>query len=456
MNAVQRAKLKGRRGVGAAAGSWILILAFIAASGCTDADRAAVPRAVGNDALKAPAAPIEHTFAGVSSFDVAESEGTVHVLFARPAGPESKDIPLFHIRSDDGGATWSEPARVATGHAPPPRLHRGDDPQIAAHGDMLMALWTARGDGPFGSGPLATALSDDGGRTWRAGPSPAARPLPVQEQPAVVIPTAAPASPGAKKPHAAKGTGPGYRFPATTGDRDGFHVVWIHAIGDERSLRHARLAPGTSAWSDPTVVDPKICACCWNELKPGPGGSLLALYRDQHPSDMMLARSRDAGRTWEQPTRVGGFDWHFEGCPHVGGGVAVAQDARGGNILTTVWTGKPQAAGAYLVATSPRGAATPVPLSAEPGAGRNTDVAILADGTAMAVWDQSAEGGQAVYAKTSSDGADWLPAARLSPAGQNAAYPRVVATARRFVVLWTVYGPDGSLTMQTRSTAVSQ
>src|SRR5688572_8083857 len=376
----------------------VLTFSALLLCGCADAERPPVERAGRADARQAPP-PVEHTFPAVSAFDVTESNGAVHVLLARPAGPESKDVPLFHTRSDDGGATWSGPVAVPVDHAPPARMHRGDDPQIAANGNKVMALWTARGDGPFGSGPLATALSDDGGRTWRTGPSPAARPLPAEEPPAAVIPTAAPASPGAKKPHAAKGTGPGYRFPATAADDDGFHVVWIHAIGEERSLRHARLAPGASAWSEPTVVDPKICACCWNELKPGPDGSLLALYRDQHPSDMMLARSRDAGKTWERPTRVGAFDWHFEGCPHVGGGVAVAQDARGVNVLTTVWTGKPQAAGAYLVTTTPRGAATPVPLSDEPGAGRNTDVAALSDGTVALAWDQSTDGGQAVYAK---------------------------------------------------------
>jgi hypothetical protein len=406
-----------------------------------------------------PAAPV-HTFPGVCAVDVAESNGSVHLILGTPAGPDGKDFVLAHTRSDDGGATWTEPVKIPTDHALPTKMHRGDDPQVAVRGDRVMALWTGRGDGPFGSGPIATELSDDGGRTWRPGPTPAAQPLPPGAMPKPTETPAARAAPPPASSHGShagshkgsmNGTGPGYRFPAAAAGADGFHVVWIHAVGEERSLRHARLTFGASTFSEATVIDPKICACCWNELKAEPDGTILALYRDQEPSDMSLALSRDGGWSWQPAGHAGQFDWHFDGCPHVGGGIATTGRGNDVRILTTVWTGKSDSTGAYVVAATPRGEWwAPTPLWAAKAAGRNTDIAAL-PGTqaAAAVWDQSApEGGQCVYAAFTADGGKLFgDPRRLSAPGENASYPRIVPARGRFVALWTRYGSQGDTTL---------
>jgi hypothetical protein len=372
-------------------------------------------------------------------------------------------------------------------------MHRGDDPRIAARGNRMMALWTARGDGPFGSGPLATALSDDGGRTWRAGPTPVAEPLPASLVSAHVRRAATLPALGADAAHAAappaaadgsaagrprptnpshaghagsgqgsgKGaagaTGPGYRFPAAAAGADAFHVVWIHAAGEERSLRHARLPFGAAAWSEPTVVDPHICACCWNALKVERDGTVLALYRDQQPSDMSLAVSRDAGRTWENAGRAGRFDWSFDGCPHVGGGVAtVSSDGGAGQVLATVWTGKAGSVGTYVLSRAGDGTwSRPAPLTSGDAPGRNTDVAAKPGAqSAAAAWDQAApEGGQCVFVTVTSDGGRTWSARRLSPTGENASYPRVVPLRDRFLVLWTSHAQDGATSMRVKAVA---
>jgi hypothetical protein len=430
-----------------------LSIAFLLGQGCSDADPSGSRGAAGAPTTRS-ALSRDHTFPGVVACDVAESGGALHLLLGTPAGEDPKRFVIAVTRSDDGGATWSDPVTLPTAHAPPGRMHRGDDPQIAAHGDRLMALWTARGDGPFGSGPLATALSDDGGRTWRPGPSPAARPLPPELTPPKPKPATGPTE-AVKKPHAAHGSDPGYRFPATAAGADGFHVVWIHAAGDERSLRHALLPPGASDWSEPSVVDPHICACCWNEIRVEPDGTLLALYRDQQPSDMGLAVSRNGGRTWEHAGRAGAFDWNFDGCPHVGGGVATVAPAagEGRSVLASVWTGKSGATGAYVVRGGVNGNwATPSPLGTADARGRNTDLAALpGTATAAAVWDQpAAEGGQSVYVAFTTDGGrSWGAPRRLSPPGENASYPRIVPAGNRFLVLWTTYAQDGAVALRT-------
>jgi hypothetical protein len=420
-----------------------LVLALALVCGCAEGG-ATVSR---QRATGVPGAR-DHSSPGVVACDVADSGGGVHLLLGQSSGADDRHFTLAYTRSDDGGATWTPPVSVPTDHAAPARMHRGDDPQLAANGRHVMAMWTARGDGPYGSGPLATALSDDGGRTWRAGPAPRAEALPPDATPPKPATASAAAS---KKPHEPNGTGPGYRFPAAAAGRDGFHVVWIHAVGDERSLRHAALPFDAATWSEPDVVDPHICACCWNELKVEQDGTILALYRDQQPSDMSLSLSRDGGRSWEPTGHAGTFNWNFDGCPHVGGGLATAGgDTTGAEMtLATVWTGNAGATGAYLVARNSDGQwSAPTPLAADGFKGRNTDAAAAAgSASAVAVWDQSAPegGGQCVYSMTTTNcGRSWSPPHRLSPPGVNASYPRVVPVAGGFLVLWTEYAKDGS------------
>lgn len=399
-----------------------------------------------------PARGVVHEFADVVACDVAASAGSLHLLLGKRTGAGTKDFTLAYTRSNDRGATWSLPVPIPTGHAPAAKMHRGDDPRIAAIGDRLMALWTARGDGPFGSGPLATALSDDGGRTWRPGPAPSAQPLTAG---AIPPRTAAATDPAPSTPGKAReATGPGYRFPAAAAAAAGFHVVWIHAAGDERSLRHAALPFDEARWSDPVVVDPHLCACCWNELHVQADGSLLTLYRDQRPSDMSLARSSDGGRTWLGAGRAGEFDWDFDGCPHVGGAVATVTGPRGDDdsLLATVWTGNAGSTGAYVLRGTRRGTwSAPTPLGDGDARGRNTDVAAIpGTGTAAVVWDQpSPAGGQCVCVRVTPDaGQSWGPPLRLSVEGENASYPRVVSVNGSFVALWTRYSQDGTTTLR--------
>ncbi len=104
---------------------------------------------------------------GVVGLDVYAQGSTVDLLRAEKTATGAE---LVHQRSRDGGHTWSEPHRIeATLKAP----RRGDEPQIAAVGDRLVAVWTRPGGNRFGKGPLGTALSTDGGVTWSSGPNPA-------------------------------------------------------------------------------------------------------------------------------------------------------------------------------------------------------------------------------------------------------------------------------------------
>ena len=73
------------------------------------------------------------------------------------------------------------------------------------------------------------------------------------------------------------------------------------------------------------MVDPSSCACCWNKMIAPQPGQVHVLYRDHGVRDMALASTRDTGEHWELKSPVGEFNWEFQGCPHVGGGIAVIQ-----------------------------------------------------------------------------------------------------------------------------------
>lgn len=286
-----------------------------------------------------------------------------------------------------------------------------------------MALWTARGGGPWQSGPLATALSADGGKTWKPGPAP----------------------------DEAENTG--FRFPATTAGNGAFHVVWIHAVDEERSLRHASLGFSDENWADTNVIDPDICACCWNTLRMTPDGQLMVLYRDQDPSDMSFAVSSNNGKTWENLGHAGTFGWYFNGCPHVGG--AFAFDETSGEaplLLGTVWTGHPESGGAYILRSTDDGRTwrtSPIP-GPRPGGHVFTDLALRADGRAAVVWDlPRSDGSRTVFVTMSENlGNTWSSPTQVSENGTFATHPRIVGAHNRFLLFWHEFDDSGESSLK--------
>ncbi len=383
-----------------------LFLGLLLASGCTAA-------------REEPDPPL---FENALTFDIVTTENGWHLIFGVPGNEDPQAPVLYHTWSEDRGVTWSTAVPLSIDHAPPGRHNRGNDVQLAARGDKLFAVWTARGDGPWGSGPLAMAFSLDRGETWTAGPAPT------------------PASPAESEA--------GFRFPAITADDECLHAIWIHALGDERSLRYSRLNFDTMRWSDPLTVDPTICACCWNELAIAPDGAVVALYRDHNPSDMALATSHDQGQTWIKNGHVGAFDWQFEGCPHVGGSLVLQPGDSSPVILASVWSGHPDHTDAYIFQSTDGGRYWE--LSRRLPAGRNTDLAAFSSGAVIAVWDRLENGTQSVFQSTySPDTGSWSDAVRVSPDGVRSTHPRLVTADGSALILWSTESEDGSPKIKT-------
>jgi hypothetical protein len=338
---------------------------------------------------------------GVRSLDLHAGGGVADVLTAvrTDAGVE-----LRHQRSRDGGRTWSAAVRLPAGPGDLKGAHRGSDPQVAASGERLVAVWTTPGTSPYGSGPLATALSADGGRTWTRGPNPA--------------------DDGSTDGH-------GYADLAVDGS-GAFHLVWLDGRDGGQGLRAAVSRDGGRTWSANTTVDARTCECCWNRAAVADSGEVAVLYRDKDPRDLAVATSSDGGRTWRRRGVAGAFDWRFEGCPHVGGGIAFG----GRGLHALAWTGSEADAGLYAVGSPDGGAAWTAPVRLGSKTAHRGDLA-SSGGTLAAAWDDPAVKG-AILAATSADGGrTWTAPRVVTAAGAAAAQPIVAALAPgRFLVAW--------------------
>jgi hypothetical protein len=356
---------------------------------------------------------------GVQSLDVFAADGALHLLTGRLE--RSGERTLWYQVSRDGGASWSAPAPVATGANPPRIFRRGNDAQIAASGGTLVAVWTGKGTGWSGSGPLATAVSLDGGKSWRPGGNPADSPATTTQA-----------------------------FVELAADAGGFRMVWIDSREAGSGLRSARSGDG-GRWSRNETVDARSCECCWNSVAAA-GKDLLVLYRDASPRDMALASL--SGGAWRRMGGVGAFHWDINACPETGGALAVTRSRAQLSVLhALVWTGKDDVLGLYHLLSSDGGKTWSRPQHMGGPDARHSDLAAAPGGALAAVWDDSAD--QVIRAAISGDeGRSWSSPRVLSAPGIRATHPRVVATAGGFRVFWTET-TSGGTTMEWRSVALT-
>ena len=367
---------------------------------------------------------------GVTSLDLYPAGDRLHLLTGEkwstdPAG-------LRYQQSVDGGATWSPSVPVGVGQPGPEPAKRGADAQVAAAGDKLVAVWTTFGaTDRMGRGPMATALSADGGKTWRAGPNPAD-----------------------------DGLATGHAFVDVAADESGaFHCVWLDSRhGKDKGLRYARSADGGATWSANQTLVAATCECCWNAVATAAGGRVWVLYRQKAPRDMAVVASADGGKTWSAPAAVGAFDWQLNACPHVGGAIVPVAGAAGagGNaaggdaavpaLHAVVWTAKGgESFGCYRLSSADAGRTWGAPARLGDWRSNHPDLASDGQGNMAAAWDALTEQGRIVLASTSADGGrTWSEPAMLSDTGANATHPRVVPAAGTdggggggFRVVWT-------------------
>lgn len=348
---------------------------------------------------------------GVASLDVCVDGATTHLLLAITGA--GKPARVEHRRSQDGGASWSDAVVIDVG-APPHSPSRTNDLQIAARAEQVLAAWTTSGTGFMGSGPLVTAYSQDGGKTWTRGANPAD-----------------------------DDNDKGHAFVDLAADGTGkLHAVWLDGRSGKQGLITTSSEDQGRSWRANTILDPRTCECCWNTIS-SDGEVVAVLYRASAPRDMRLLLSRDRGATWNDGVPAGAFNWAIEACPHVGGGLGWSGDDGKRVLHAVVWTGAEGVAGVHHLMTADGGRTWsephpfPVPRARQVSvAGERARVVVACtanDGSGTAVWSQTSDDG----------GATWGLPERLSAADEEVAHPKVITTTQGIRVFWTSKTGDG-------------
>jgi hypothetical protein len=244
-------------------------------------------------------------------------------------------------------------------------LHQA--PGLAAGpGGALYVTWASRRPKPEGglfASDLQLSRSVDGGKTFEA-------PLRVTDD----TPTS-------------------HSFEGITVAVDGTVLIaWIETRPGARP--HTYLARVTDAGrrveSAVKLDDDETCVCCRVALAAARSDVVTVLWRKVFAGDvrdMVLARSRDGGRTVEPAARVHADNWRIAACPHRGGSVAI--DARG-RVHALWYTEGTRNEPAVLYAVAADGRTFGAPRRVHVSATSIPDharLAVAADGRGVIVWE---------------------------------------------------------------------
>lgn len=343
----------------------------------------------------------------IATFDVYADQQSIHIIAGGKQSQNDAALTLRYQRSMDGGRNWTTPATVS---APLPAINakRGNDIQLAAHGNRLVALMQGKTSLP-GIGPMICLYSEDSGITWKNGANPA------------------------------KDNDGSQAHIDLIADKAGvFHAVWLEDPEENgyQSLRYSRSEDGGKSWSQLMTIEDSTCSCCWNTIVHSPLDHLNVLYRNMTPRDMAMIRSTDHGATWQPLGAVGDFKWQLNGCPHVGGSAGYVTRGATHWLHSLVWTGMPEKAGLYHLVSSDHGStwSEPVRLSAT---GMNGDIAHHGRHT-VAAWNEMNPAGMSInLAIAENNGSTWSKPIQLTPGENATTQPRLVATTSGVLAVWT-------------------
>ena len=179
---------------------------------------------------------------------------------------------------------------------------------------------------------------------------------------------------------------------------------------------------------------------------------MYALYRDVEPRDMKFARLSAKENTWQKLGAVGDFQWDFDGCPHVGGGIAIEEKGEAKVVHSVVWTGKKEEEGFYYFRSLDDGETWSDPRKFGDNSAKHGDITVNEKGHLAIVWDEFVQNQRAIFLSTSTDsGTSWSKARRVSLPGMDTVYPRVVAVKNDFHAFWTESSKDNKSTWKMTS-----
>jgi hypothetical protein len=171
-------------------------------------------------------------------------------------------------------------------------------------------------------------------------------------------------------------------------------VAWIETRAGERPQTFlARVVDGGRRVERTQKLDiGETCVCCRVAVAVAAPELVAVFWRKVFPGDvrdMVLARSRDGGRTVDAPAKIHADNWRISACPHRGGSVAIDGRGRVHALWYTEGT-RNQPDVLYSVASDGQGFAAPkrvhVSTASIPDHAR---LAVNAAGHGAIVWEDS-------------------------------------------------------------------
>jgi hypothetical protein len=342
--------------------------------------------------------------------------------------PSPEEPAVLHLSVTTADDTITGVLRDPLGGITP---HGEAPPQVlAGGGNTLFALYTVGREiagRRFPASALRFARSDDGGASW-------SEPVSVNEGEAFGS----------------------HNFQSLLAQGSEVYAAWLSSVEGTSGVWLRRSGDGGRTWepSRPVHLEP-TCPCCRTALALGSDGTLYAAWRkifDGDVRDIVVARSRDHGITWEAPVRPRADDWVYPGCPHAGPSLKV--DDRGA-VHVAWWTGKPGEAGVYYATSTDGGqnfTATPI-ATADHSTPAHVQLAIAPD-VVTVVWDDGHSDLPGVLLRTNRNGRGFGEALRLSAPDQAASFPVIGAWGDSLLVAWTQVGGEAHHAEQKARAAV--
>lgn len=338
----------------------------------------------------------------VQSFDAITENGRLELIYAKK-NQNKKTTIEFVSREGDAGSWKKVILPIGRGKV---ISTRGNDIQMAVNGRERIAVVQQEGDLP-GNGPLHVYASEDDGKHWRHLGKPVKNDASNNEA-----------------------------YPAIVSSHGAYTLAWLddrEENGNTQGLRAAISRDKGKSWHSEKTLDDATCTCCWIRMVRDDHDTLSILYRDHQPQDMSLIKRNQDG-IWSQKLAVGQYLWDFNGCPHSGGGLAVA----GKMMHTVVWTGQKELTGLHYLRSEDNGEHWKNDRIMDAG-GRDGDIATDEDGqNILAAWIQRVGTRNRVTISHSRDaGIHWSENSWVSSENLNADHPRVLYQTGRFLILWT-------------------
>ena len=362
-------------------------------------------------------------------------DGVPRMSWLEPAGT---GVALRTARL--AGGRWSEPVTVAAGDDW--FLSWADFPSLAAFGETGLAVWW-----PVRSGPdpyaydARVALSRDGGATWDEPVVPHRDGTPTQHGMVSLL-----------------GWPDGRLLAVWLDGRENAAGEGTSPLPTDAMALRGAVLDERGRLGETWLLDPRVCTCCATAAA-RVGEDVLVAYRDRSEEevrDFSLIRHEDGA--WGAPRPLHRDGWTIAGCPI--NGAALAAD---GPAVAASWFTAAGDRPRVLLARSRDGGRTfdaPVVVDEDRAGSRplgRIDVVLLEDGSAVASWIAATGRGEELrYRRIAPDGV--AGAARtlaLSARGRTIGFPRAVRDGDAVVFAWSQPSDDARGAAGLRSAAVA-